>query len=810
MKQLQYAELIGRMTLEEKASLLSGGNFWNTKPIDRLGIPSIMLTDGPHGLRKQGGKADHLGLNKSIPATCFPTASALANSWDTDLLERVGTCLGEEAAVEGVSVVLGPGLNCKRDPLCGRNFEYFSEDPYLSGKLAAAMIRGIQSQGVSACPKHFAVNSQETQRMVINEIVDERALRELYLEGFRYAVTEGKPKTLMSSYNRVNCVYANENMHLMQDILYGEWGYDGVVVTDWGGENDRVAGLIAGNQLEMPSSAGMTDRDVVSAVQSGALEESLVDERVDSILRLVFDTAKKAVPANEDMMKEHCEVAREAAQSSAVLIKNEGDLLPLQSGMRVAIVGDFAKHPRYQGAGSSLIVPTRLESALDALRQTTLEVVGYEPGFRRLGGKDAVKKKRTISLIRRADVALVFLGLDESSEAEGVDRVHLRLPDNQTRLLSEIRSACDKVVVVLANGAPVETDWAADADAILLGYLGGQESGSAVADLLTGKVAPSGKLAETYPVAYSDVPSAGNYPGEKKAEHRESIFIGYRYFDAVKKPVALPFGFGLTYTKFAYDDLRIEGDELRFFVRNTGDRAGAEIAQAYISKQGSKVFRAEQELKGFCRVWLEPGESKQVSIRLDEHAFAYFNTLVNAWVEESGEYEIRVGASSRDIRLTALINRASDPAPAPYDPNTLPHYFSADVAHASNQEFSSLLASPLPHDEDCGTNTLGYHDTIWHGRDRKGFARFLYRFILLVRKLLFFIRKPIAANNVMFAVQLPFRSVSRLSGGCVDMAMLDEILIMVNGSFWSGLRRTFRAWKRKKRVEKERAVRNGS
>ncbi|HWP21173.1 MAG TPA: glycoside hydrolase family 3 protein, partial [Candidatus Cryosericum sp.] len=504
---LDYQELIEQMTLEEKASLLSGQNFWNTKPIPRLGIPSILLTDGPHGMRKQGGKADHLGLNKSIPSTCFPTASALANSWDPELLEQVGACLGEEAASEQVSVLLGPGLNIKRNPLCGRNFEYFSEDPLLSGKLAAAMIRGIQSQGVSACPKHFAVNSQETRRMVVDEVVDERALRELYLEGFRYAVCEGKPKTIMSAYNRVNGVYANENTYLLQDVLYDKWGFDGIVVTDWGGENDRVAGLIAGNQLEMPSSAGLTDREVVEAVRAGKLDENLLNERIDQLLRLIFSMQPQetAKPYSAD---EHHAFARDAARRSAVLVKNEGDVLPLCAGTHVAVIGDFAKTPRYQGAGSSLIVPTKLECALDELKETDLEIAGYEPGFRRFGGKSERKLNRACALAKRAEVALVFLGLDEGSEAEGVDREHMRLRENQVNLLREIRKSCARVVVILANGAPVETDWADDADAILLGYLGGQAGGGAIADLITGKTAPSGKLAETYPVRYADVPSA--------------------------------------------------------------------------------------------------------------------------------------------------------------------------------------------------------------------------------------------------------------------------------------------------------------
>ena len=801
-KTLVYQDLITQMTLEEKASLLSGQNFWNTKPIPRLGIPSIMLTDGPHGLRKQGGKADHLGLNKSIPSTCFPTASALANSWDTDLLEQVGICLGEEAAAERVSVVLGPGLNVKRNPLCGRSFEYFSEDPFLSGKLAAAMIRGIQSQGVSACPKHFAVNSQETRRMVIDEVVDERALRELYLEGFRYAISEGKPKTIMSSYNCVNGMYANENAHLLQDVLYGEWDYEGAVVTDWGGENDRVAGLIAGNQLEMPSSAGATDREVVEAVRAGKLDESLLDERIDQLLRLIY-SVQPLEQQKSYALEAHHAIARDAARRSAVLVKNEGGILPLCAGTRVAVIGDFAKTPRYQGAGSSLIEPTKLECALDALKETDLEIVGYEPGFRRFGGKSERKLNRACALAKRAEVALVFLGLDEGSEAEGVDREHMRLRENQVYLLRKIRKVCARVVVVLASGAPVEMDWADDADAVLLGYLGGQAGGGAIADLITGKAAPSGKLAETYPERYADVPSASIYPGkERTAEHRESIFVGYRYYDTAKVPVRWPFGFGLTYTTFSYGTLTIQGNTISCSVRNSGDRAGEEIVQVYVSKRGSEVFRAEQELKGFARVSLEPGESKIISITLDNHAFSFYHALNKQWLEEAGEYEIRVGASSRDIRLSGVVVRDGDRFDSPYSAQEYSHYFSGNVASVPDEEFSALLGRPLPAASWDRSAPLGILDTIGQGAYKKGFARFLYRLVCLVRGGFFLLQRPITANNIMFAMNLPYRALARLSDGMVDQSMLEGILTMANGKFFAGLRQTLRAHGQKRHAAK--------
>ena len=424
---LKHKDLIEKMTLEEKASLLSGENFWNTKPVERLGIPSIMLTDGPHGLRKQGGKADNLGLNKSIPATCFPTAATLANSWDVDMLEEVGRALAKECQKEQVSVILGPGLNIKRNPLCGRNFEYFSEDPYLTGKLAASMIRGIEEMGVVACPKHFAVNSQEHLRMTMDEIVDERALRELYLEGFRYAVTEGKPRTIMSSYNKVNGEHANENHHLLKEILIDEWNFNGVVITDWGGNNERVPGLVAGNHLEMPSSGGVTDQEVVDAVNKGTLSEELVNERVDKLLSLVFESEKNKQHLEVDY-KEHHQKAIEFAKQSMVLLKNDENILPLKKNQTVAVIGDFAKIPRYQGAGSSLIEPTFLDNAYDALLGRDISIVGYNKGFNRYGGKNASLRNEAVAPAQQADVVILFLGLDEGSEAEGVDRADMSLP----------------------------------------------------------------------------------------------------------------------------------------------------------------------------------------------------------------------------------------------------------------------------------------------------------------------------------------------------------------------------------------------
>ena len=801
---MKYKQLIDKMTLEEKTSLLSGQNFWNTKSIPHLNVPSLMLTDGPHGVRKQGGKADHLGLNKSLPATCFPTAATLANSWDVDLIEYVGELLGKESAANDVNVLNGPGLNIKRNPLCGRNFEYFSEDPFLSGKLAAAMVRGIQSQGVSACPKHYAANSQETRRMVINEVIDERALRELYLEGFRYAVQEGKAMTVMTSYNQVNSEFANENMHLMRDILYGEWEYDGVAVTDWGGENNRVKGLIAGNQLEMPSSAGQTDREVLDAVKSGEIDESLVDESVDKLLCLLYDTLPAMGNGKKYTDKEHHEAARVAARQSIVLLKNEQNILPLESGQRVAVLGDFAKFPRYQGAGSSLINPTQLDNALDCLQNEDIEIVGYEQGFKRFGGSSSRLSKRAIKLSEQADTVLIFMGLNESSEAECIDRDHMRLPQNQLNLIDAVHSLGKKIVVVLSGGAPVEMPWTDKADAIVHTYLGGQASGSAIADVLMGRYNPSGKLAESYPFYYTDTPSASFFPGRQlSSEHRESIFVGYRYYDTANVVVRWPFGFGLSYTEFAYSDLNFKDDTVSFTIKNIGKTAGAEIAQMYISKNGSKIFRPQKELKGFVKVFLQPNEEKQVEIILDEHAFKYFHIGKNSWVEEPGEYNILVGASSKDIRLQKKTVRNGDAVAPPYDKTALPTYFSANVQNVSANEFETLMGDKLPpHDWDI-EKPLGYNDTIGQAQYKKGAGHFLYNIVKLARKLCLLSGNHIAANNMMFAIHLPYRQLARMTGGIIDIPMLDGILVMINGHFWKGLGITLKAHKKKKQYEKQ-------
>ncbi|MFD1885308.1 glycoside hydrolase family 3 C-terminal domain-containing protein [Paenibacillus wenxiniae] len=662
------AELISQMTLEEKASLCSGADFWHTQPIERLDIPAVTLTDGPHGLRKQSGSGDHLGLGESVPATCFPTAAGLAASWNRDLLHEVGQAIGEEAQAEQVAIVLGPGTNIKRSPLCGRNFEYFSEDPYLSSELAASHIQGVQSQHVGTSLKHFAANNQEERRMSVDTIVDERTLREIYLASFEGAVKQGKPWTVMCSYNKLNGTYTGENEYLLTDILRREWGFEGFVVSDWGAVNERVDALKAGLELEMPASGGIGDAKIVAAVKAGKLDEQVLDQAVEQLLRFVLQATELQKPNATFDPDEHHRLARRIAAESMVLLKNDNDLLPLskQQG-RIAVIGEFAVKPRYQGSGSSHIHPTQLDKALDEIRKLVGDdaEVTYAPGYDL--DSDDIKDElvqKAVEVAREADVVILFTGLPDRYESEGYDRTHLELPLNHQHLIEQLAAVQANLVVVLSNGSPVTMPWLSQTSAVLEGYLGGQAGGGAVADLLFGKINPSGKLPETFPVKLSDNPSFLNFPGEgDRVEYREGIFVGYRYYDTKQIEPLFPFGYGLSYTSFAYDELQVDRTTMtdrdtvnvQVTVRNDGARAGQEIVQLYVHDPESMVIRPEQELKGFAKVALEPGESKTVHFTLDKRAFAYYDTELHDWHVESGEYELRIGASSRDIRLQQTI-----------------------------------------------------------------------------------------------------------------------------------------------------------
>ncbi|MGG1880233.1 glycoside hydrolase family 3 C-terminal domain-containing protein [Paenibacillus cisolokensis] len=790
---MKYRDLIEKMTLEEKASLMSGKDFWQTQEIERLGIHSIFLADGPHGIRKQAEAADHLGLNPSLPATCFPTAATVANSWNVELGEQIGRYLGQEAVAQKLNVLLGPGINMKRNPLCGRNFEYFSEDPYLAGKLAAGYIRGIQEHGISACVKHFAANNQEERRMSIDTIVDERTLREIYLTAFEIAINEGKPQTVMSSYNRVNGDYTNENLHLMQDILRKEWGYDGVVVTDWGGSNDRVAGLIAGNELEMPTTAGETNAEIVQAVKSGKLDEEVLDQCADRLLHLIFTTEQAFAGEHQPTfdIKEHHAVAQQAAEESIVLLKNEGGILPLNPASKIAVIGDFAMEPRYQGAGSSIVNPTALDNTLESLKPFGLNSIGYEPGFERYGKKSRKKVARACALAEQADIVLLYIGLDEVTEAEGLDRQNMRLPDNQIALLEALYQVNPNIVAVLSCGSAIEMPWIHQVKGLLHGYLSGQAGARAILRVLTGEVNPSGKLAETYPLCYADTPSASNFPGkEVSVEYREALFIGYRYYDTANVDVLYPFGYGLSYTTFDYSDLAIDASGATFTLTNSGARDGMEVAQLYVGCGSTEIFRAQKELKGFSKVFLRAGESKTVHIPFDDKTFRYFNVKTNRWEVEESDYQIMIGASSADIRLQGDWYVAGSDAPLPYDPAKLPSYYSGQASHVSQSEFEQLLGRPVPTATWDRTQPLGYNDTIAQCQYAKGWAaRLAYHAITFAHWFLWKIGKRSTANLIMMSVyHMPFRGIARMTGGIVNMPMLDGLLMMANGSFFKGLR----------------------
>ena len=772
--------LLKKLTLEEKCALLSGAETFKTRGMPEHGIPQIWLSDGPHGLRKQAGESDHLGLNPSVPATCFPTASAVANSWDAALGEEIGAALGEEAAAQEVSVVLGPGLNMKRNPLCGRSFEYFSEDPYLAGKLAAGYIRGIQSKGVAACPKHFAVNSQETRRMASDSIVDERTLREIYLTGFEIAVKEGHPRSIMSSYNLVNGTYANENKHLLMEILRGEWGFDGAVITDWGGSNDHALGVKNGSTLEMPAPGGDSVRELLAAVESGKISESDIDARLSELLPLVFDTkaALDAAPREFDAAAHHA-LARRAAEESLVLLKNEGSLLPLAAGAKVAVIGDFAKNPRYQGAGSSMVNSTQVDVLLDKLIDSELNVIGYQQGFDRHGKPDAALQKSACELATQADTVVLCMGLDEIAESEGLDRSNLRLAQNQVDLLQAVAAVNPKIVVVLYSGSVVETPWLDNCQALLYAALGGQAGAGAVADALTGKVNPCGKLAETWPLAYADVPSAADFATRRKTvEYREGLYIGYRYFTTAEKAVRFPFGYGMSYTTFAYSDMAADEQGVSLTVTNTGSVAGTEIVQLYVAKKDSELFRPVKELKGFARVTLAPGEKQRITIMLDDKAFRFWNVKANRWEIEGGEYELLVGASVEDIRLCEKISVHGTAAVHPYEDRDLDCYYKGDVLHVSDADFEKLLGHPIPKGKTKIDRNLTLGE-LNHARSPLGWLVWLVLTILLDASY----KRGKPDLNILFQYNMPLRALAKMTNGAISMGMVDGIVMELQG-FW--------------------------
>ncbi|MBR3016944.1 MAG: glycoside hydrolase family 3 C-terminal domain-containing protein [Clostridia bacterium] len=786
---MKHQELVEKLTLKEKAALLSGKDVWHTRAIERLGIPSMTLSDGPSGLRKQAGDSDQLGLNASTKATCIPSAAALANSWDPETARAMGACVGADAVAQKVDILLGPGLNTKRSPLCGRSFEYYSEDPYLAGRMAAGFIQGVQSQGVSACAKHFAANSQELLRMHSDSVMDERTLRELYLTNFEIAVKEGKPRCIMTSYNRLNGAYTNENEHLLKEILRGEWGYGGMVVTDWGGSNDFTEGVRAGMNLEMPSAGDDSPCQLVKAVQEGRIDEETVNRRVDELLSaILFPKPDNPVA---DPKAQH-EAVQEAAEKSIVLLKNEGNALPVHPAARVAVIGDFAAHTRYQGAGSSMVNPVEVEEALPMMKDYFPEYIGCAQGFERSDRPNDGLADDAALLARKADVVLLYLGLPEGFETEGLDRTHMRLSDNQVNLINKLYPVNQNIIVVLAAGCAVEMPWIGKCKALVYGCLGGEAAATAMLRVLSGQVNPGGKLAETFALTYDSIPVSKYFPGrEYTSEYREGLYVGYRYFATAKEPVRFPFGYGLSYTQFAYDHLTVTKDGVEFDVANIGKVDGDEIAQLYVRLPDAKIFRPERELKGFLRVRLAAGEKKRVFIPFDDYTFRYFNVKTNRFEIEGGTYDILVGASSQDIRLQGAIEIEGTGAPDPYPDQAIASYRFGAVKDVSDAEFEALLGRPVPQKLWNRGKPLEMNDALAQMAYAKNPVMRLAVKILKGK-----IDKEILNGkpnlNTLFVYNLPFRGMAKVTGGRLSMQMADDIRFMANGHWHRGLFRLIR------------------
>ena len=773
-------EIISKLTLMEKAALLSGKNEWESRDIPRMGIGSISFSDGPHGLRRQEGAGDHLGLNASLPATCFPTAATVANSWDTKLGEIIGEALGEEAVAQNVDVLLGPGLNMKRSPLCGRNFEYFSEDPYLAGKMAASYIKGIQSKHIYACPKHFAVNSREYRRMAMNAVVDERTLREIYLTAFEIAVKEGKAKAIMSAYNEVNGKYANENKHLLVDILRNEWGFDGIVVTDWGASNDHVEGVKCQSNVEMPNPGLDSARQIIDAATKGS--GRITEEEIDRAILPIIEAAIyfKNNDHTKDFDKEaHHKIARQAAVNSAVLLKNNEDILPLKEGTKVALRGPFVSKPRYQGSGSSQVNSTKVETIEEVIGGYNLEVVD-DP--------------------EKADVVLFFFGLDEIAESEGADRTSIDVPEYQIKELEDLTVYNKHIIGVMSAGSSVKMPWIDKLQALLHGYLTGQAGATALLDLITVKEIPTGQLSESYPYAYTDC-SIVNYADTEKRnlQYREGPFIGYRYYDTADVAVQFPFGFGLSYTTFEYSELEVSESGVKFYITNTGNRDGAEIAQLYVGKKNTGLIRPRKELKGFKKVWIKAGEKVLVEIPFDDKTFRYFSTVSDKWEVEDGDYQIYIGKNVSDVVLEGSIYKKGTISELPYDIELLPSYKSGNVRNVHYEEFEKLYAAPLPEEK---VGPLDINDALCQMKDAKsGICRLVYK--ILKSKLDKSYEKGVPDLNIMFIYNMPFRAMCKMSGGMVSKEMTESIVTIANGHFFKGLGGVIAGFFRNKKANKK-------
>ncbi len=804
---MKHPEIIEKMTLAQKAAFVSGYDYWHLEEAPELGLPKIMITDGPHGLRKQSTDkkaSSGIGLGNSVPATCFPPAATSACSWDPDLLYKAGECMGQECLKEKVSTILGPGTNIKRSPVCGRNFEYFSEDPYLAGKCSAAVINGVQSKGVGTSLKHFCANSQEAFRMVLNEVIDERTLREIYLPAFEIAVKEAQPWTVMNAYNRINGVYASENKHTQQEILRDEWGFEGLIVTDWGASVDRIPGLENGTDLEMPTSGSLNSKLIIQAVKDGTLDENVLNERVDAVVDLIVKSKLALEKEHTFDEKEHHAIAQEIAEGSMQLLKNDDAILPLKEGAKVAVIGELAASPRFQGAGSSVINPTALDNALDKLKELGVDVT-YAPGYEKT--KDEVNEElfaAAVEAAKNADVALVFVGLTEEFEGEGYDRVDINMPMSHNALVERIAEANENTAVVLAGGSVVLMPWLDKVKGLLNSGLGGQATGAAVARILTGAVNPSGKTAETYPAAFESNPTFGNYPGGPvTSEHRESVFIGYRYYDSADKEIVFPFGYGLSYTTFEYSDIKLSANKIKdtdtltvsFKVKNTGDIAGAEVTELYVADKESTIYRPKKELRGFKKVFLEAGEEAEVEITLDKRAFAFFNVNTNGWFVESGDFVIGVGASAADIKLAAEVYvEGTDEGEIPDYREVAPNYYN-NVSGITREDFAAVYASydgELPNPEIDTDKEIDKYCCLNDARHTKWGGRICR----LIEKIMSKAGSDANGDGKMLAAmatQIPIRNFVAMSMGAFSLKQAEGLMMILDDkkSSFVGFNRIF-------------------
>lgn len=792
-------KILSEMTLEEKASLCSGHDFWHLKAVERLGLNKIMVTDGPHGLRKQAGDSDHVGLNQSVPATCFPTASATASSWNVNLMNEMGIALGEECLQENVSVILGPGANIKRSPLCGRNFEYISEDPYHTGNMAAALINGVQSKGIGTSLKHYVMNNQEERRMTIDSVVDERTQREIYLPGFEIAVKKAQPWTVMCSYNRVDGTFLSDHHRLLTDVLKEEWGHTGLVVTDWGAMNDRVEGIKAGLELEMPTSHGINDEKIVNAVNDGTLSVEALDKAVERLIELILKSQDALTNDYKYDVEAHHNLARKIAGESAVLLKNDG-ILPLTSSKKLAIVGEFAKKPRYQGAGSSIINPHKIDNVCDILDEKNINYT-YSQGYSIKSARpNDVLIKEAVENSKEAEIVVIFAGLTDDYESEGFDRKHMSLPESHNKLISEITKVNSNIVIVLQNGSPVELPWIDNVNAILEAYLSGQAGAGATVDILFGAINPSGKLAETFPISLKDNSSYNYFPGDTlTVEYRESIYVGYRYYDTAKKDVLFPFGYGLSYTDFEYTNLEIRKKDdfnydIKVSIRNIGSVSGSEIVQVYIKNNDSKIFKAEKELASFDKVYLEAGEEKIVTLNLDKRSFAYYNVNISDWHVDSGDYGVLIGASSRDIRLSENVSiTVNDGVEVPDYTSTLPSYYNLknEIFKMDDNQFRILLGRDLPKKNRVKGEPFDPTSSLLDVQE-KFLGRMLRNMIINNIKKTFASGEDQVEGNIamMEAIvsEMPLRSLGMMGGDKLPKYFVDAMVLMLNGKFFKGLK----------------------